>query len=575
MDLSWKPKIGNTNGVSAGQECPVNIHEGQRYPSEPAGARTSITKCVEKGYPLQQGDNRGLPSKIEHFSQGYVSVSSDSRQNSPGVKRRISLKKSSRSGIWAAALPSDTESTSSENEGEEDLNSVNVDKERNEHRRMYLNETENDGDDENSDTVQEDGGGDKADKGDPPFGEVRREVVESASTDCEVSPYFAAGCQTKECFTCKVCDKMIADRNIYRNHIKQCRSEKHKCLICCRTYARMSSLKVHMKVVHTNEKPYLCDICGQTFGWAGALNKHMASHSQLKLFTCEKCGKSFANSWNLKSHAVVHDEEKPYQCEECGRKFLRLNTLRYHKKTHTNERPFQCDVCGRTFTQPNSLKTHQKVHSVHSSNDPPAEEKVKKYGCELCGRMFALKNTLNVHMMRHRGERPHKCLICQKSFTQSSTLNIHMRTHTGDKPYACDICGMQFTYNYALQKHVLKHGEMGEAEGGKGDFEYDDDGDNVQENAYDDETIAANQKAVEEIKQKILQTLSKAKAGGEAVEANGDDYNHDDSNPNNDVNEDKVEKTVKTEVQEKTKKITPNDFLAVFQSSFQTSNHSE
>ncbi|XP_068233025.1 zinc finger and SCAN domain-containing protein 2-like [Palaemon carinicauda] len=610
MDLSWKRNVDDTNGANAGEGCPVKFHKEQEYspvdksryeefPSESIGTRTPVTKYFEKGDSLDQEANRGCSSKIENFGhQGYISVTNDNRQDSLGVKKRISLKKSSRSGIWAAALPSDTESTPSENE-EENLDSLGNEGEKNDHHRIYLNETENDGDDENSDNIQDDDDDDdKADNGNSHINEVGMDCVEPSTTDCKESPYFTSSYTAKECFICKICDKMFADRNFYRKHMQQCHSEKHKCPICCRTYSRVSSLKVHMKVLHTNEKPYLCDICGQSFGWAGALSKHMGSHSQLKLFTCEKCGKSFANSWNLKSHAVVHDEEKPYQCEECGRKFLRLNTLRYHQRTHTNERPYQCDVCGRTFTQPNSLKTHQKVHSIHSTNDPPAEEKIKKYGCELCGRMFALKNTLNVHMMRHKGERPHKCLICQKSFTQSSTLNIHMRTHTGDKPYACDVCGMHFAYNYALQKHVSKHVEMGEVgevkqenlefdndganiQGNVDDdvvkqenLEYDNDGANIQENSDDDETIAANQAAVEEIKLKILQTLSRAKTEGGVLD-DGHDDNREDSSKNNDVDKGKDVNVLQTEIKEKRKKVTPNDFLAVFQSSFQNVHHSE
>ena len=47
------------------------------------------------------------------------------------------------------------------------------------------------------------------------------------------------------------------------------------CLICTKLFASNTSLKVHIKTVHENLKPFDCKLCTSTFGRRHGLTKHI------------------------------------------------------------------------------------------------------------------------------------------------------------------------------------------------------------------------------------------------------------------------------------------------------------
>ena len=67
-------------------------------------------------------------------------------------------------------------------------------------------------------------------------------------------------------------------------------------------------MPIHVKI-HTTERPYLCEQCGQTFALPERLRNHLknthADESQLKLHVCSECGKTFKKAHYLQRHLTL------------------------------------------------------------------------------------------------------------------------------------------------------------------------------------------------------------------------------------------------------------------------------
>ena len=76
--------------------------------------------------------------------------------------------------------------------------------------------------------------------------------------------------------------------------------------------------------IHTNEKPYECDVCEKRFSQSSNLTKHMRIHTNEKPYECDVCEKRFRTSSDLKTHMRIHTNEKPYECDVCEKRFTSI-----------------------------------------------------------------------------------------------------------------------------------------------------------------------------------------------------------------------------------------------------------
>lgn len=163
------------------------------------------------------------------------------------------------------------------------------------------------------------------------------------------------------------------------------------------------SLNGHTKI-HTGEKRYKCDICGQAFTESSTRTKHLATHNPEKQFKCFICNKGFSRKSTLNKHVKVHTEPKD--------------------KSFDSDTAQECPICFKIVTS--DFQRHVKNHDrVKGEN--------KTYACKLCNAIYNQYNSLRAHMSKHTGKKEYCCDVCSKEFSDLSNLTKHLRIHSGDK----------------------------------------------------------------------------------------------------------------------------------------------
>ncbi|XP_064409013.1 B-cell CLL/lymphoma 6 member B protein isoform X1 [Latimeria chalumnae] len=164
------------------------------------------------------------------------------------------------------------------------------------------------------------------------------------------------------------------------------------CTACKVKFSEEETLRRHHLQVHSEDKPYRCDMCHAAFRYKGNLASHKSIHTGEKPYRCSVCGAQFNRPANLKTHSRIHSGEKPYKCETCGARFVQVAHLRAHVLIHTGEKPYPCDTCGTRFRHLQTLKSHIRIHTGE-----------KPYHCEKCDLHFRHKSQLRLHLRQKHG----------------------------------------------------------------------------------------------------------------------------------------------------------------------------
>ena len=60
----------------------------------------------------------------------------------------------------------------------------------------------------------------------------------------------------------------------------------------------------------------------------------------------------------------IHTNEKPFECDVCEKRFRESGNLKVHMRIHTNEKPYECDVCDKSFSY---IWSFEKPHAYSTS----------------------------------------------------------------------------------------------------------------------------------------------------------------------------------------------------------------
>ena len=169
---------------------------------------------------------------------------------------------------------------------------------------------------------------------------------------------------------CDKCGKTFTDKRNFVYHKKShLRKEGNDSLYyfcdkCDQKFARMETLKEHVKVVHENIR-YSCSLCQMTFNTKVTFRYHnIQIHSTDKRYECKVCGIRKPTVSHVRRHERIHSDSQ-FQCSFCPKKLYDQETLTAHERQHTGEKPFKCTICSAAFASQKGLLAHTRgVHKI-------------------------------------------------------------------------------------------------------------------------------------------------------------------------------------------------------------------
>lgn len=91
---------------------------------------------------------------------------------------------------------------------------------------------------------------------------------------------------------------------------------------------------------------YQCKLCpDKQFTSTNGLIFHYKKHAGLKPYVCDLCSNTFTRQHSLNYHMLIHLNKSRFRCDECGRHFRHPSHFKEHMRRHTGETPFQCSDC--------------------------------------------------------------------------------------------------------------------------------------------------------------------------------------------------------------------------------------
>jgi KRAB domain-containing zinc finger protein len=144
---------------------------------------------------------------------------------------------------------------------------------------------------------------------------------------------------------CNLCCKYFFSTSALNSHIRTVHlfERNYKCELCSKKLGSNETLYRHIRSVHTNEKLFKCYFCSKSFVTLANLRKHIFEHTKEKPLSCYFCRKDFSDPELCSVHIRnVHTKERPFKCTECpSLSYSSNNTLNAHVRRKHGTRVHQ------------------------------------------------------------------------------------------------------------------------------------------------------------------------------------------------------------------------------------------
>ncbi|NWU27896.1 ZFAT protein, partial [Dyaphorophyia castanea] len=180
---------------------------------------------------------------------------------------------------------------------------------------------------------------------------------------------------TGEKFSCDYCTFTCLSKGHLKVHIERVHKKiKQHCRFCKKKYSDVKNLIKHMKETHDLQDKKVKDVFDE-------LRLMTREGKRQLLYDCHICERKFKNELDRDRHMLVHGDERPFACELCGHGATKYQALELHIRKH----PFVyvCSVCLKKFVSSVRLRAHIKDMHADLQEDSVFNNSINQSFCLL------------------------------------------------------------------------------------------------------------------------------------------------------------------------------------------------
>ncbi|XP_050098786.1 uncharacterized protein LOC126579337 [Anopheles aquasalis] len=203
---------------------------------------------------------------------------------------------------------------------------------------------------------------------------------------------------------------------------------KFKCTVCERLFSHQQTVRIHFRN-HTNEKPYKCAFCTESYIRSDYLERHLKVHF--------KDGVLPANAIASMAAAAAREAAAAVALSNGTGGGQRLSLP-------SSPTPPSLTTTGAASTPATAVKEDVKREVTPSTTPTPkpligraglapenyhfTESNDGQFVCKICDKVFAQVASLRKHALAHNEEKPFYCEVCDRSFIRVDYLKEHFKS---------------------------------------------------------------------------------------------------------------------------------------------------